>query len=75
MFSTSHLRAFYTSLFLKIKEEDLKNDAGSYFQAANDIAICMPILEMSSERVKYVPEITYAYNSNTGNNNHVVRLF
>jgi hypothetical protein len=44
MFYTSHLRAFYTSLFLKIKDRDLKNSAGEYFQAANDVAICIPIL-------------------------------
>jgi len=25
-------------------------------------------------RIKYVPELTYYYNSNTGQNNHVLRL-
>ena len=46
-FVTSHLRAFYTQLFLNINEKDLKNDAGEYLKAANDVAICIPILEMS----------------------------
>ena len=43
-FATSHLRAFYTSLFQLVKEEDLKDDNGEYFRAANDVAICIPIL-------------------------------
>ena len=43
-FVTSHLRAFYTQLFLNIKEEDLQNEKGEYLKAANDVAICIPIL-------------------------------
>jgi hypothetical protein len=38
------------------------------------VAICIPILEMAHTRVTYIPEITYLYNSNTGLNNHMVRL-
>ena len=73
-FVTSHLRAFYTQLFLNIREPDLKDNEGHYLKAANDVAICIPILEMSHERVKYLPQLTYYYNSNTGQNNHQVRL-
>lgn len=61
-------------MFLNIKEKDLQDEKGNYLKAANDVAICVPILEMSHERVKYVPELTYYYNSNTGQNNHQVRL-
>ena len=53
-FPTSHLRAFYTQLFLNIKEEDLKDEEGDYLQAANDVAICLPILEQSHERIRYI---------------------
>ena len=73
-FVTSHLRAFYTQLFRNIRDKDLKDDEGNYLRAANDVAICIPILEMAHERVIYVPELTYYYNSNTGQNNHQVRL-
>jgi hypothetical protein len=73
-FVTSHLRAFYTKLFLNIKEEDLKDESGEYLRAANDVAICIPILEQAHERVGYLPEITYYYNSETGLNNHFLRL-
>lgn len=34
----------------------------------------MPILEQAHERVGYLPEVTYYYNSATGINNHEVRL-
>lgn len=71
---TSHLRAFYTKLFLNIREEDLQDGSGEYLRAANDVAICIPILEQAHERVGYLPEITYFYNSNTGLNNHQIRL-
>lgn len=73
LFVTSHLRAFYVSLFLRIKEKDLQDSRGRYFQAANDVAMCIPMLEMSGDRVRYIPEITYSYESNTGNNNHLIR--
>jgi len=73
-FVTSHLRAFYTQLFRNIEEDDLKDSEGNYLQAANDVAICIPILEQSFERVIYIPELTYYYNSNTGLNNHKLRL-
>ena len=73
-FVTSHLRAFYTQLFLNIKDEDLQDAQGNYLRAANDVAICIPILEMSHQKVKYIPELTYLYNSNTGQNNHKLRL-
>ena len=43
-FVTSHLRAFYTKLFANIKEDDLKDENGDYYRAANDVAICIPIL-------------------------------
>jgi hypothetical protein len=59
---------------LNIKEEDLKDELGAYLKAANDVAICIPILEQSHERVGYLPELTYYYNSNTGINNHIIRL-
>ena len=73
-FSVSHLRAFYTKLFLQIKEEDLKDEDGNWFRAANDVAMYTPILEMCHERIQYVPEISYLYKMNTGKNNHHLRL-
>lgn len=53
-----------------MKDEDLRDEKGEYFHAANDVAICIPVMEMSHEKVTYIPEVTYWYNSNTGLNNH-----
>jgi glycosyltransferase involved in cell wall biosynthesis len=50
-FVISHLRAFYTKLFTLIKEEDLRDEEGNWFRAANDVAMYLPILEMSKMRV------------------------
>jgi len=47
-FVTSHLRAFYTQLFRNIDEDNLKDNDGNYLKAANDVAICIPILEQFS---------------------------
>ncbi len=51
----------------------MKDESGNYFKAANDVAICIPVLEQAYKRVSYLPELTYYYNSNTGQNNHIVR--
>lgn len=72
-FVTSHLRAFFTRLFLNIKEEDLKDESGTYLKSANDVAICIPVVEQSGQRVVYLPEVLYAYNGDTGLNNHKIR--
>ena len=73
-FVISHLRAFYTKLFTLIDEKDLQDEEGNWFRAGNDVAMYLPILEMSHRRVAYIPEISYMYNSNTGLNNHKVKL-
>ncbi len=73
-FVSSHLRAFYTKLFKNIEEKDLRNDYGNYFRAANDVAICFPVLEQAHLKVGYLPEMTYFYTADTGINNHFIRL-
>ena len=70
LFVISHLRVFYTKLLTLIDEEDLKDRHGDWLRAANDVAIYMPILEMSRRKLTYIREISYYYNSNTGLNNH-----
>lgn len=72
-FMISHLRVFYTKLFTLIEEKDLKDAAGLWLRAANDVAMYLPMMEMSHKRLTYLPEISYMYNSNTGLNNHKVK--
>lgn len=38
------------------------------------MAIYIPAMEMSKEKVDYIPEISYLYNPSTGLNNHRIRL-
>lgn len=73
-FMISHLRSFYTKLFSYIKDEDLKDDNGDWVKAGNDVAMYIPIMEMSGKKVNYIPELTYLYNPNTGLNNHKIRI-
>lgn len=73
-FLISHLRVFYTKLFQLLKPEDLKDTEGNWFRAANDVAMYIPILEQAHQRMAYLPEICYMYNSNTGLNNHKLKL-
>lgn len=69
-FSISHLRTCRNQLMRNIREEDLKDSNGEYFQAANDVAMYLPILEQAHLKVVYLPEVTYLYNDRTGSNNH-----
>lgn len=69
----SHLRVFYTKLFTLIQQQDLKDSTGLWLRAANDVAMYLPMMEMSHKRISYMPEISYMYNSNTGLNNHKVK--
>lgn len=72
-FFTNHLRVYYTKLLLNIKDSDFRDEKGELVRAANDVAICIPILEQSHERTGYLPQITYFYNANTTLNNHLIR--
>jgi glycosyltransferase involved in cell wall biosynthesis len=68
----SHLRTFYASLYKKIKQADLLFD-GKYYDAANDVAIMIPLVEMAGKHVEFVPEILYIYNRATPLNDNKLR--
>lgn len=42
--------------------DDLKDKDGNYYQTAYDQALMLPLLEMSSERSKYIDKIMHVYN-------------
>ena len=52
----------------------MKDKNETWFHAANDVAMYIPMMEMSGKRVNYIPETTYLYNPSTGFNNHKLRL-
>ena len=65
----SHLRTFKYDLWSKINLEDLKDEnTGEYFEVAYDQALMLPLIEMASERTKYVDEYLSVYNRATPNN-------
>lgn len=61
--SCSHLRTYYAWLFKKIREEDFLFE-GKYFQAAPDLAIMYPMIEMCGPgHARYIPDVLYLYNA------------
>jgi len=58
----SHLRTFRKELILKIDESDLLDSTGVWLPTTGDQAIMLPMLEMSSERSRYIKDILYVYN-------------
>lgn len=58
----SHLRTYRRELFLQIKEEDFKFPNGEWLDVTGDQAFMLPMLEMSSERSRFIPDILYVYN-------------
>jgi len=53
-------------IFRKIKVSDLQYSDGKFFGGASDTAMMYAMIEMSSPRFKYVPEIMYEYRTDTG---------
>jgi hypothetical protein len=74
-FTASHIRTWRAFLWRNIKEEDLKDENGSYWKVTGDLAFMFPMLEMSGEE-KYVfmDEINYVYNEENPINDHKVDL-
>lgn len=58
----SHLRTFRKNLIMKINQSDLKGDDGNWLSTTGDQAIMLPMLEMSHDKSRYIPEILYVYN-------------
>jgi len=61
-FYASHLRTFKSRLWYSIKDEDLRDEEGNYFEAGWDVAFMIPMLEMAQERHSYLPYVMYCYN-------------
>tara|TARA_R110000824_G_scaffold14726_9_gene62488 strand:+ start:1180 stop:2796 length:1617 start_codon:yes stop_codon:yes gene_type:complete len=57
----SHLRTFKYKLWKNLDKNDLKDD-DKYYEMTYDQAIMLPLLEMASERSKYIPEVLHTYN-------------
>lgn len=55
-------RSFKAFLWQNIKDQDLRDEKGRYVQAAYDVAMMFPMLEMVGDRFKFLDEYLYVYN-------------
>lgn len=59
----SHLRTFKYKIWKHVKDEDLRDERGLYYESAWDLAMMWPMLEMAGyDRVRFIPEKLYIYN-------------
>ena len=72
-FVTSHLRTFKSKLWYAIKDEDLRDEDGTYYGVGWDVAFMMPMLEMAGENVLFVPNVLYIYNRDNPISDDVIR--
>jgi len=63
----SHLKTFQYFLWNKIDTDDLKDESGKFYEVSYDQAMMLPMMEMSGNRIKYVPQVLYVYNTSNPN--------
>lgn len=63
-FQAGHLRTCRRFLWQAVRDEDLRDDDGSYYWSAGDLALVLPMLEMATARhIRFIPDILYVYNN------------
>jgi glycosyltransferase involved in cell wall biosynthesis len=74
-FTASHIRTWRAFLWRNIKEEDLRDENGDYWQWSGDLCFMFPMLEMSGEEhYRFMNEINYVYNAENPINEHKVDM-
>jgi glycosyltransferase involved in cell wall biosynthesis len=74
-FTASHIRTWRAFLWRKIKEEDLKDETGTYWSVTGDLSFMYPMLEMSGEEhYRFMEEINYVYNEENPINDHKINM-
>lgn len=74
-FTASHIRTWRAFLWRKIKESDLKDDNGNYWQWSGDLCFMFPMLEMAGEEhYRFMTDINYVYNAENPINEHKVDM-
>jgi len=75
-FTASHIRTWRAFLWRAIKEEDLRDENGEYWQWSGDVCFMFPMLEMAGEKhYKFMDSINYVYNETNPINEHKVDIF
>jgi hypothetical protein len=71
----SHIRTWRAFLWRAIKEEDLKDENGDYWQWSGDLCFMFPMLEMATdEHYRFIDETLYLYNGDNPINEHKVDI-
>jgi glycosyltransferase involved in cell wall biosynthesis len=71
-----HIRTWRAFLWRAIKEEDLKDENGNYWQWSSDMCFMLPMLEMAGpQHYRYLTDINYIYNEYNPINEHKVDLY
>jgi glycosyltransferase involved in cell wall biosynthesis len=74
-FTASHIRTWRAFLWRNIKEEDLKDDNGDYWQWSGDLCFMFPMLEMAGEEhYRFMNNVNYIYNAENPINEHKVDM-
>lgn len=60
--NATHLRTFKYGLFRELREDILRCENGLFFEAATDMALFLPILELSGVYSSYVESVLCVYN-------------
>ena len=73
VFRFSHLRTWKTFLWKAIPDSHLRDDDGSYFKSAADVAYTFSLLELAgNENYRFIPKLYYVYNAESPYNDHKV---
>jgi glycosyltransferase involved in cell wall biosynthesis len=74
-FTASHIRTWRAFLWRKIKEEDIRDENGEYWQWSGDLCFMFPMLEMSGEEhYRFMSDVNYVYNAENPINEHKVDM-
>jgi len=70
-FTASHIRTWRAGLWRAIREQDLRDENGDYWQWSGDVCFMFPMLEMAGpEHYHFMTDINYVYNETNPINEH-----
>jgi len=73
VFTFSHLRTWKSFLWKAIPDSYLRDDDGSYFKSAADVAYTFSLLELAgNENYRFLPKLYYVYNAESPYNDHKI---
>ena len=73
VFTFSHLRTWKSFLWKAIPNGYLRDDDGSYFKSAADVAYTFSLIELAgNENYRFIPKIYYVYNADSPFNDHKI---